>query len=72
MDSQREWRCAGCGKLLGRRKGRRFHINSSSSHEYLTPFPVTGICKWCRTRNAIEGAGRPAASSAPSGKETSG
>jgi len=51
---KQEWRCSRCGKLLGRRTGRRFHIRSSSSHEYLTPFPVLAICKWCRTRAEIK------------------
>jgi hypothetical protein len=53
---KQEWRCSRCGKLLGRRTGRKFHIRSSSSHEYLTPFPVSAICKWCRTRHEIKGA----------------
>jgi len=68
---KQEWRCSHCGKLLGRRTGRRFHIRSSSSHEYLTPFPVLAICKWCRTRNEIEKAGHLSQAPVPSVENTS-
>jgi len=68
---KQEWRCSRCGKLLGRRTGRRFHIRSSSSHEYLTPFPVSAICKWCRTRHEIEKTGRLTQAPVPSLENTS-
>ena len=49
----REWRCTRCGKLLGLREGDRLHIRFARGHEYLVGFPVTGICRSCRTLNEL-------------------
>ena len=46
-----EWRCSGCGKLLGLRKADRLHIRFARSHEYLVGFPATGTCRACGTLN---------------------
>jgi len=49
----REWRCTRCGKLLGLREGDRLHIRFARGHEYLVGFPVTSICRSCRTLNEL-------------------
>ena len=49
----REWRCTRCGKLLGLMEGDRLHIRFARGHEYLVGFPVTSICRSCRTLNEL-------------------
>ena len=51
MALQTDWRCVQCGKLLGRVKEDRVHIRFARGHEYMVGFPVTGICRSCRTLN---------------------
>ncbi len=49
----REWRCTRCRKLLGLMEGDRLHIRFARGHEYLVGFPVTSICRSCRTLNEL-------------------
>jgi len=51
MQGEREWRCTGCGKLLGMRRGERLHIRFARSHEYVVGLPATGVCRGCGTLN---------------------
>jgi hypothetical protein len=51
MQSQHEWRCSQCGKLLGVLRDGRIHIRFSKSHDYLVSAPATGICRGCGTLN---------------------
>ena len=55
----REWRCTRCGKLLGLMEGDRLHIRFARGHEYLVGFPVTSICRCCRTLNERAGPCEP-------------
>jgi hypothetical protein len=50
---QSEWRCTRCGKLLGVLQENRLHIRFSRGHEYLVGFPITGVCRGCRTLNEL-------------------
>lgn len=54
---KREWRCTGCGKLLGVLDRDRLHIRFARGHEYLVGFPATTVCRSCRTLNEL-GMGR--------------
>ena len=56
-----EWRCSGCGKLLGLRKADRLHIRFARSHEYLVGFPATGTCRCCGTLNELPAGAKEAA-----------
>jgi phage FluMu protein Com len=46
-----DWRCSGCGKLLGVRRDGRMHLRFGRGHEYLVGFPVVATCRGCRTLN---------------------
>lgn len=46
-----EWRCTGCGKLLGIRRDGRLHLRFARGHEYLVGFPVQATCRGCGTLN---------------------
>ena len=48
-----EWRCTRCGKLLGVLEGTRLHIRFARGHEYIVGFPVTSVCRGCRTLNEL-------------------
>jgi len=48
-----QWRCTRCRKLLGVLEENRIHIRFSRGHEYLVGFPVTGVCRSCRTLNEL-------------------
>jgi hypothetical protein len=53
MESEREWRCTQCGKLLGRTKGDRLHVRFARGHEYLVGLPATCACRYCGTLNEL-------------------
>lgn len=55
---KKEWRCTGCGKLLAIIRGNRLHVRFARGHEYLVGFPVTGVCRNCRTLNELLGDNR--------------
>lgn len=46
-----EWRCTGCGKLLGIHRDGLMHLSFARSHEYLVGFPATATCRGCGTLN---------------------
>jgi len=46
-----EWRCTGCGKLLGIGQDGRLHLRFARGHEYLVGFPVQATCRGCGTLN---------------------
>ena len=46
-----DWRCTGCGKLLGVCRDRRMHLRFARGHEYLVGFPVVATCRGCGTLN---------------------
>lgn len=48
---QHEWRCRGCGKLLGVVRGGRMHLRFARGHEYFVGFPVAGTCRRCGALN---------------------
>ena len=50
-NGKQEWRCAGCGKLLGVHNGTRLHIRMEKGHEYLVGLPATATCRGCRQIN---------------------
>lgn len=50
---KREWRCTRCGKLLGILEDARLHIRFARGHEYIVGFPVTSVCRSCRTLNEL-------------------
>ena len=49
--SPADWCCAGCGKLLGIRRGGLMHLSFARGHEYLVSFPATATCRSCGTLN---------------------
>lgn len=46
-----DWRCTGCGKLLGIRRDGGMHLSFARGHEYLVGYPATAICRGCGTLN---------------------
>lgn len=58
-----EWRCIHCNKLLAVIDGDRLHIRFARGHEYLVGFPVTSVCRGCRTLNELRDGKASAASS---------
>ena len=46
-----DWRCTGCGKLLGVRRDTRMHLRFARGHEYFVGFPVVATCRGCGTLN---------------------
>lgn len=46
-----DWRCTGCGKLLGVRRDSRMHLRFARGHEYFVGFPVVATCRGCDTLN---------------------
>ena len=49
--SNPDWRCTGCGKLLGVRRDGRMHLRFARGHEYFVGFPVVATCRGCGTLN---------------------
>ena len=48
-----DWRCTGCGKLLGVRRDGRMHLRFARGHEYFVGFPVVATCRSCGTLNRV-------------------
>ena len=46
-----DWRCMGCGKLLGVRRDGVMHLSFARGHEYLVSLPATATCRGCGTLN---------------------
>ena len=46
-----DWRCRGCGKLLGIRRDGLMHLSFARGHEYLVSCPATATCRGCGTLN---------------------
>ena len=53
-----EWRCTGCGKLLGVGRDGRLHLRFARGHEYLVGFPVQATCRGCGVLNHANGPAR--------------
>lgn len=53
MRTRREWRCSGCGKLLGVIEDGRLRIHVSRGHQYIVGLPASAVCRGCRTLNEI-------------------
>lgn len=53
--TKHQWRCKGCGNLLGILDGNRIEIRFARGHQYLVGFPVTCVCRdpRCNTLNEI-------------------
>ncbi|MBB1493238.1 hypothetical protein H5395_17425 [Paracoccus sp. MC1854] len=49
--SAADWRCTGCGKLLGIRRDGLMHLSFARGHEYLVSYPATATCRGCGTLN---------------------
>ncbi len=47
------WRCVGCGKLLGTIEAGRLHIRFARGHQYIVGIPATVICRGCGTLNEL-------------------
>jgi phage FluMu protein Com len=54
-DEDSEWRCAGCGRLLGLilRSGR-LHLRFAHG-EYVVGIPASNACEKCHTLNEVGG-----------------
>ena len=50
-NSDKEWRCTRCDKLLGVCRGGRMHLRFARGHEYLVGFPVQATCRGCGALN---------------------
>ena len=59
----KEWRCIRCNKLLAVIDGDRLHIRFARGHEYLVGYPVTSVCRSCRTLNELRDGSATAAPS---------
>lgn len=46
-----DWRCTGCGKLLGIHRDGLMHLSFARGHEYLVSLPATATCRGCGTLN---------------------
>jgi len=53
MSTQKEWRCAQCGKLLGKVSKDRLHIRYERGCEYLASLPVSSTCRKCGALNEM-------------------
>ena len=53
METKNDWRCSRCGKRLGVQRDGRLHLSFARGHEYLVGFPVTCVCRGCRTLNEL-------------------
>lgn len=51
VGSSADWRCTGCGKLLGIRRDGLMHLSFARGHEYLVSYPATATCRGCGTLN---------------------
>lgn len=51
FENDDEWRCDGCGRLLGRLlSAGRLHLQFGR-HDYIVTTPATSRCPTCRTFN---------------------
>lgn len=50
-NSNAEWRCTRCDKLLGVCRDGRMHLRLARGHEYFVGFPVQATCRGCGTLN---------------------
>ena len=48
-----EWRCTGCGRLLGLIRKNQLHLRLRRGHEYLASLPATASCRGCGTMNTL-------------------
>jgi hypothetical protein len=46
-----EWRCTRCDKLLGVCRDGRMHLRFARGHEYLVGFSVQATCRGCGMLN---------------------
>ena len=53
-----DWRCTGCGKLLGVRHDGRLHVRFAGGHEYFACLPAEAICRRCGTLNQATASAR--------------
>ena len=53
-NTQREWRCNSCAKLLGVCRDGRMHLRFARGHEYFVGFPVVATCRGCGTLNQMK------------------
>ena len=51
INSDADWRCTGCDKLLGVSRDGRMHLRFARGHEYFVGFPVVATCRGCGTLN---------------------
>jgi len=56
LNSEHEWRCCECGKLLGHLHDGRLYVRLARGHTYLVGFPVTTVCRGCRALNELAAA----------------
>lgn len=49
-----EWRCSGCGLLLGKVRGGRVHVEFARGHRYSASLPITAVCRRCERLNEWE------------------
>jgi len=61
LNSEREWRCYECGKLLGHLLDGRLRLRLARGHTYLVGFPATTVCRGCRALNELATASSAAA-----------
>jgi hypothetical protein len=47
---EHEWRCRGCGTLLGVERQGRLHLKYKNA-QYVVTGPVTAICRRCEASN---------------------
>ncbi len=50
-NSNSEWRCSRCDKLLGVCRDSRMHLRFARGHEYFVGYPVVATCRRCGTLN---------------------
>jgi hypothetical protein len=53
-NAMHKWQCTKCGKLLGKVRGRRLHIQFSRGHQYVTALPAAATCRGCATLNETD------------------
>ena len=55
MQTNEQWRCNRCRKLLGVIRGGRLHLRFGRGNEYVVAFPALGLCRRCLTLNTATG-----------------
>ena len=46
-----EWRCDGCGALLGTYRAGRLYVRFARGHQYVVGFPAVSTCRMCGLTN---------------------